>query len=220
HVAADSKASLNDEAKSAVRFAPPSANLVVAPDKPYSVQEKRSMWYTFKELQSRHRSDVDEIKRYRSDTSTKQRHSLLPLHQQDNGPDNTISWRGLEHVVADANNNNSNTHHNKLKPSRSDRVKETVRQIVQYHKQAVAKGLPLLNDELRQLSQHKTKADRQRAERWALQDAKDIGIKMRTLACHHSTTLRAVGKVMSPTRQMKKVSHKLVSKLPVLPWGQ
>eukprot|EP00797_Seminavis_robusta_P020920 Sro3224_g345560.2 (182) ;mRNA; f:2983-3528 len=181
------------------------------------------MWYTFKELQSRHRSDVDEVKRFQSDTSTKQRHSLLPLHQQDNGPDNknnTISWRGLEHVVADANNNNSSAHHHKLKPSRSDRVKETVRQIVQYHKQAVAKGLPLLNEELRQLSQHKTKADRQRAERWALQDANDIGIKMRTLACHHSTTLRAVGKVMSPTRQMKKVSHKLVSKLPVLPWGQ
>jgi hypothetical protein len=194
-----------------VQFSQPEANLVVPPTESLSDLEKRSVWYTFKELQSMHKFDLDRVTQYHQQHADKMGHSRLsPLQRQPSKvDDDSFSWRGMEEAVSKSSNINRKKTN---RPTRSDRVKDTVRQIVALHHECVAKGLPLVNDELCHGSQKCTLADRQRAMDWAAQDAKDVGIQdvvVQRLSDSLSPPSKVMGKLKSasPKRHIRKISN-------------
>jgi hypothetical protein len=157
-----------------VRFSQPEATLVVPPTEPLSALEKRSMWYTFKELQRMHQCDVDRVTHFQEQQAVKGMR-----HKRRSSPidDDSFSWRGMEEAVMSEKKSSKINRKNIQRPTRNDRVKETIRQVVAVHHECVAKELPCFNDELCQASEKCTLADRQRAYDWAIQDAKDVGIQ-------------------------------------------
>lgn len=196
-----------------VRFGHHSANLVVPPvsSEPLTPTEKRATWYTSKELESKHKADVDGYITYLLSRSKRHSYSFPSAwkshhhHDDDNnrrvsapahpnsGPScSSSSWRGLEHHKSDGST-----------AKRTQAVKHMVHSIVMHHHELTTQGQPLLNEDLRKYYQKKNRHDRIRAEQLGLQDAKDALGKIavvKDLLTHEHTTLN------SPQRQFRKVS--------------
>ena len=192
-----------------VRFDDPETSLVVPPPtEPMTPTEKRSVWYSGKELKIMEQADLLNYEEYLAKHRSK-RHSYLPTGWHSHGSSNALSDLARRSSAPESNSNNNNSNSNspcwrglENHKARKEHAHKVVQEIVACHKQLQATGLPPLNEELRKACKERTRSDRLKAEQVGLQDAKaalgKIEVVMDLITHRHTTRNNAA-------RQIRKV---------------